>query len=366
MKVNISRAELVKLIGKIQSIIPAKPTLPILANVLVEAYDNQLIITATDLVVSMRTQMGATISEEGGITLPARRFFQLIREINTSQIEIECLLGDIALIRAGSSEFRLNGIHKSVYPALPDLSHAEHFKISGPVLKEMLTNSVFAAAREDSRQIFNGVLMQVHNSQVTFTGADGKRIAKIYAEIETKFEHKHNYLIPIKGIEEIIKLIEDEEFTISLNPDKIALQSDSTILITQLLTGDYPEVDKIIPTHPEITVSLHREELMALLKQVSLFLPEKGNSIRFIFTAGELMLEASSSEIGEGKVSMPIDYSGSPLEIAFNPYFFYDMLRHSKDETIFFSLTNSHLPGLMKDSSTALYVIMPMRLKSIE
>lgn len=363
MKAIISRPELASLIGKIQSVVSSKPAIPILANVLIEAYNGQLTVSATDLTVSMRAQMEANIVEEGAITLPARRFFQLVRELTVPEIELTASSDELAYIQAGSSQFRLNGINKSEFPALPDLSQAENFSIASDGFKKMLSNSVFAAAREDSRHVLNGVLMKVENSNATFIGTDGKRLAKVNIPVELSAEHKHDYLIPLKAVEEIVKSIDSEEpVKISLTPDKIGIESDSTTLITKLLSGEYPDVERVIPKESEFKLTLHREELMALLKQVALFTTDKSHSVHFILKPGELTLTANSSEIGEGTVSMPVDYSGEPFEIAFNPFFFHDILRHSSDETVTFAISNPHNPGLITDSTSANYVIMPMRL----
>lgn len=365
MKVIILRTELVHLISTIQGVVSSKPVIPILANILIEAFDGNLIISATDLTVSTCAQIAANIIEEGAITLPARRFFQLIREMTAQEIEMACTTSEIAYVRSGTSEFRINGIHKSEFPSLPDMTQGKNFSLSGDTFKKMLTKSVFAAAREDSRHVLNGVLMQVEEDQATFIGTDGKRLAKIHTPIDIEDEHKHNYLLPLKACEEMVKMVHDEEVvTISLLPDKVGLKVGPVTLITKLLSGDYPDINRVIPTQSEKEFSLHREELMSLLKQIALFTSEKNHSVHFIFNPGELILTANSSEIGDGKVSMPVDYSGEKFEIAFNPFFFHEILRHCKDETVSFAITNAHNPGLITDSTTANFVIMPMRLTS--
>jgi DNA polymerase-3 subunit beta len=366
MKVIISRAQLVKLIGAIQGVVSSKPTIPILANVLIEAFDQNLTISATDLTVSTRAVAEANVIEEGAITLPAKRFFQLVREMTSQDIEIACASGEIADIRGGSANFRIHGMHKSEFPSLPDMSQGQTFFLSGSTFKEMLIKSVFAAAREDSRHVLNGVFMHIEDHLATFTGTDGKRLARIHTPIELDEEHKHGYLIPLKASEEMVKMIGDEEkVQISLLPDKIGLEVDSVTLVTKLLSGDYPDTDRIIPKSSEKSFTLHREELMSLLKQISLFTSEKNHSVHFTFNPGELVLTANSSEIGDGKVSMPVDYSGETFEVAFNPFFFHDILRHCKDETVSFAITNAHNPGLITDSTTANFVIMPMRLSPV-
>jgi DNA polymerase-3 subunit beta len=173
-----------------------------------------------------------------------------------------------------------------------------------------------------------------------------------------------SYVIPLKAVEEMAKMLTDSEtpVTLSLAQDKIALECGSSLLIAKLLAGQYPDVERVIPVRLGHQVTIHREELMSLLRQVSLFTSETSNSVRFSFETGQLQLAAMSSEIGEGRVSMPVDYNGTKLEIAFNPVFFLDILRHSKDETIRFGFNDPHNPGLVTDSTTALFVIMPMRL----
>jgi DNA polymerase-3 subunit beta len=154
----------------------------------------------------------------------------------------------------------------------------------------------------------------------------------------------------------------DTPVTLTLAYDKISLEAGPLTVISKLLAGQYPDVDRVIPEKVGIRFSIHREELMALLRQVSLFTSDTSNSVRFGFETGQLHLTALSHEIGEGRVSMPVDYSGPKLDIAFNPFFFLDILRHSKDETIRFGLNDAHNPGIVTDSTNALFVIMPMRL----
>jgi DNA polymerase-3 subunit beta len=365
MKFVIARQELVSLISKIQSIVSPKPAIPVLANVLIEAVGDRLIISATDLTVSMRAEATAQVSEEGAITLPARKFFQLIRELTAPQVEIHCTSPEIAYINAGSSHFKIQGMHKNEFPPLPDLSEGTHFSMPCSQLKEMLTRTAFAAAREDSRQVLNGILLQKTDQLATFIGTDGKRLAKIHTETTFSQLESGSYILPLKAVDEIVKILDTDEETCktTLMQDKIALEIGSITLITKLLSGQYPDVSRVIPKRNGIPVSLHREELISLLRQVSLFTTENSSAVRFTFTSGTLHLAAMSGEIGEGSVNMPVNYGGEKLEIAFNPHYFLDILRHSKDETIHFDVTDSYNPGLITDSSSAQFVIMPMRLE---
>ncbi len=366
MKATIATTELVSLIGKIQNIVPAKASLPILANILLEAVEGQLIISATDLTVSMRAYTDAKVQETGGITLPARRFFSLARELTAPFVEIDCATPEVAHIRAGSSHFKIHGMHKGEFPSFPDLSEGLSFEVPNLLLKETLSRTAFAAARDDSRHVLNGILLQSVSSLATFIATDGKRLAKIHTSVDLPKEHTGDYILPLKAVEEIIRLLDSKEVTtsrITLTSDKLSIESGSIALITKLLSGQYPDVARVIPEKSNAPIALHREELLSLLRQVALFTSEASSSVRFSFDAGELQLSAMSGEIGEGKVNMAVNYSGPKLDIAFNPHYFLDILRHCKDETVHFDITDSYNPGLVTDSTEALFVIMPMRLE---
>ncbi|MBI2743283.1 MAG: DNA polymerase III subunit beta [Chlamydiales bacterium] len=364
MKVIISRLELVSLIGKIQNVVSPRPVIPILANVLIEAQADQIILSTTDLTVSMRAFASAKVVQEGGITLPAKRFFQLVRELTTPQIEIHAETPETAFINAGSSHFKIQGMHKAEFPSLPDLADGVHLAIGADKFKEMLARTAFSAARDDSRQVLNGILFSKTEGEATCIGTDGKRLAKIQIPIENGTSSPRPYLVPLKAVEEMIKILDtkEEKCNLTFMPDKIALETGSTTLITKLLAGQFPDVTRVIPEKRPNPINLHREELISLLRQVSLFTTEASSSVRFTFSDGALHLSATSGEIGEGVVSMPVNYGGEKLEIAFNPHYFLDILRHSKDETVQFSISNAHNPGLITDSSNASFVLMPMRL----
>ncbi|MFA6118887.1 MAG: DNA polymerase III subunit beta [Parachlamydiales bacterium] len=364
MKAVISKNDLVSIIGKLQSIIANKPAIPILSNILIEAKDDQLILSATDLTTSMRSYAEAKIVEEGSIALPARRFFQLIKELTSPQIKICSIANDVAEITSISSQFKLNGMLKSEFPALPDISKAMQVPILSSTLKEMLSKTYFSAAREDSRYVLNGIYLNITNQKATFIGTDGKRLAKVHTMLDIDPSFVGSFVLPLKAVEEMIKMLSDDNqmVNLSLMHDKIFLECSNLTLITKLLSGQYPDVEKVIPENPTISMTLHREELITLLRQVSLFTSDSIGSVRFIFDQGQLQLTAMNSDIGEGNVTMPVDYSNDRFEIAFNPFYFMDILRHSSDETINFSIQDSYNPGIITDSTTALFVIMPMRI----
>jgi DNA polymerase III subunit beta len=370
MKFIISTQELNYLVSKCLNVVGQKAAVPILSNLLIEAHSDELIITATDLMVGIRCITEAKIIEEGATTVPAKKFAQLIKELTAVNLEITTNQNETTEINADSSRFKINGMSKNEFPSLPPLDEAFQCKLKQSEFKEMLFRTSFAVSREDNRYVLTGVCLNFSDRQATFIGTDGKRLARAHMEVEIDPAFRGSYIIPLKAVDEIQKnLSEDGEVSLYLMKDKIAIQANQTMIITKLLTGDYPDVNRVIPQSSEISVPLHREELMTLLRQVSLFTNEDNNSVRFTLANGELKLSANAMELGEGKTSMPANYHGNKLEIAFNPNFFLDILRHSKGETITLGVTDAFNPGVLTDSETPsdtksspLFVLMPMRL----
>ncbi len=371
MKFVISTQEFNFLVNKCLNVGGAKSTIPILSNLLIEAMNDELVITATDLTVGVRCFTEAKILEEGATTLPAKRSAQLVRELTSVNLEISTNSNDITEIVAGSSRFKLHGMSKGEFPALPNMTGAAQCEISQAELKDMLFRTAFAVSRDDNRYVLTGALMQIAHGEATFIGTDGKRLAKAKMALSVEPGFSGNYIIPLKAVEEILKNLSDEGVArIEMLADKISVETNNTIIVTKLLSGDYPDVSRVIPERSEAVVVLHREELITLLRQVSLFTMETSHSVRFSFSDGELKLTANAMDVGEGKVSMPVNYQGEKLDIAFNPNFFLDILRHTKGDTVTIGMTDAFNPGVITDGGGAgrpgearsLFVLMPMRL----
>lgn len=368
MRFVIPKNDFAELVAKLQNVVTQRNAIPILSNFLIEAQNGLLTLTGTDLVVGLRCQAMAKVLEPGAIALPAKVCFQLVKELTADTIELSVSGStEVAEIRADSSRFRLNGMNRNEYPVLPDLSGATQFRVKQSCLRDLFFRSSFAVSREDNRYALTGVLLEVAHSQATFVGTDGKRLAKSMSKVDLDPSVENDYIVPLKAVEEIMKNLNDDdekEACISLLNDKIAVEANNATIVTKLLTGDYPDYNRVIPEESEVTITLHREELTCLLRQISLFTLEVGHSVRFSFTEGQLELSANTRQIGEGQVSMPVDYTGSRLDVAFNPNFFLDILKHCKGDTVTLQLSDPYNPGKIQDSdgSTALFVIMPMRL----
>lgn len=380
MKFLISRQELCDLVHRVQNIVAPKTPIPILSNVLIEAYQDRIVLTSTDLTVGVRCTGAAKVIEEGATTLPAKRFASLLRELTSQHLEISTNDKDVTQITAGSSTFRIRGLPKAEFPVLPDLSGATKLTFVQSELKDLLYRTSFAVSKDDNRFMLSGVFCQIVNNIALFVGTDGKRLARAYYPIEVieaQAPLDVECIIPIKAVDEIIKNLnrEEESATLYIAQDKLAVEANDMLILTKLLTGEYPDVDRVIPVSSNVIVSVSRDELMTLLRQISLFTSEQNHSVRFTLMPSELNLNVNSIDIGEGKVSMPVDYTGARFDIAFNPSYFLDFLRHSRNEIITLGFTDSFNPVIIADGElvashkefpTPLFVLMPMRLNEME
>lgn len=372
MKFTIPTQEFNYMLNRCLSLIPTKTTLPILGNVLVEAANGILSLTSSDLTVGVRCFSEVKIDEEGSTTLPAKKLAQLVRELTAVNVQVSTNATHITEIKADGSRFKLHGMSKESFPSLPDLSEGVKFQTKQGQLKDVLSRTAFAVSRDENRFVLTGVCMNIAGGIATFIGTDGKRLARNILPVDVDKALKASYVMPIKAIEEVLKVLTDEgNVTIYLTSDKLAFETEDTFIVTKLLEGEYPDLNQVIPQAVPKKVTLHRDELIVLLKQVGLFSGER-NQVRFLFEEGELKLSADSAEQGEGHVSMPANYHGEPLEIAFNPTFFVDILRHNRGETVSLGITDAFNPGVITEESeeefagataNPLYVLMPMRLE---
>lgn len=363
MRFFVQRHDLLEALNVIGGVIPAKPALPVLSYLLIEAEGQSITISATDLVQSIRTTIKAKVDGSGTIALPARRFAQLVREITAAELLLESSFEKVQ-IKAGSACFALNTVPTADFPQFPSIEGSFSLTTKSQELHDLFYRVASSAAKDDSRMILNGVFLQVVDGSLIAVATDGKRLAKNTLAVPNRMDGQLSAVIPIKSIEEMVRLMgQDGQCTIFIAQDRVAIVTHFTTFVTKLLQGQYPDYEQIIPKKEKSAkVTLHKEELTSILRQVSLFTSDECSSVRFQFDSSELHLRASNQQIGDGACSMPIDYHGDSLAIAFNPYYALDILRYSKGETIEIELIDSYHQGVIRDKSEALFVLMPMRL----
>ena len=364
MKYKVTKDELLTALLKIQNASPSKAAIPLLSNVLIEAVDNELILTCTDLTMSVRCFVPAVVKESGGTTLPIRRLIHLLKELTNPEVDIS-VKDNVSTIKSGSSRFKVNGMAKDEFPSFPDTDTVQELSFNQKELKKALQSASFAVSRDEPDPWFalTGVLLDVQGETVYFVGTDGKRLAKIAQPSGCNAKVKQKVILPIKSVEEIIRLLgDDDSATLLISSDRVALDTHSTRFVSKVLGGEYPDYEQILPEKSKYEIKVHKEEISSLLRQIALFTNENNQSVKFSFEKNTLTLAAVSADIGEGTVSMPVNYSHEKFNIAFNPWYLLDIIRHVTQETITIRLNDTLNPGVIDDQGTSIYLLMPMRL----
>jgi DNA polymerase-3 subunit beta len=359
MRLSFSTSDLVNLIAKIQAVFPENSADPILKVIFLEAINSQIALTASDPRINIRALVQAQVEKEGSVMLSAKIFFQLVLKLTYSPVTLDAdPTSAFVQVHAGPSHFKMSRMHPCEYPSFVSLSGGISLNWDSRLLKDMLTHSSFAAARESDKPILNGVLVELRQKTAAFVGTDRHRIARVLTDLPE--EHTGTYVIPLKAAEKMVKLLEtsDQKSKLTILADKIGLETDNFTLVTPLVPGRYPDIVPLIPQKAANPIVLNCKELLSLLSQVAIFATNK--AVRFTFTSDKLHLTAFNHDIGGSEVCLAIPYSGPKFDIVFNSDYFLDILRHSKDETIELSLDGPHAPGLITDSTKGSYVIMPM------
>lgn len=368
MKVLCEKEELLRGTQIVQSIVSARSTLPILSNFLFEADGQAIKLSSTDLEVGVSCFIKGEISKEGSITIPAKRFADIIRELpDNKQIEIRADETNQISVKSGKSHFILMGLPKSEYPVLPDFPEEKTFKIQKSLLKNMFRRTSFAVSTDETRYVLNGVYLIAENGVLKFVATDGRRLAYISRNcIDKKFTHRA--IIPTKSVNEVQKILGTEEkeaeVKIGVTENQIAFQIENITILSRLIEGAFPNYEQVIPKKHESQIKVNVKETLSAVKQMALLTSDKASTVKFLFAKNMLRVSAQAQGLGSGEAEIDIEYSGANLEIAFNPGFLIDILKNADDDSVIFELTNSLNPALLSpvNDKNYLCVVMPMRL----
>ena len=364
MKLKLAKDKIVQGLQTVQGVIGAHATVPILSNVLLEARDGKLSLTATDLDVTIRCAVEATVSEEGATTLPARRFFSIIRELPADAIELEIDEKNTASISCGSSFFKILGLSEDEYPPLPAFESSYTYTIDQSVLRDMLEKTSYAASADETRYVLNGTLFSLKGDKLTLVATDGRRLALVEHELEFPKEAETDMIVPTKAVTELLRVL-GSEGTVKVRPTKnmVAFEVGELLLVTKLIEGTYPNFRQVIPAQTEERIPVEREILLGAVKRVALLTSERSNSVRLTFSKNKVKISVSTPDVGEAQETIPAKYSGKEISVAFNPEFIVDPLRHLTNDEVYIELSDELSPGVIKCDIPFLYVLMPMRIQ---
>ncbi len=366
MKITISKEELLHGLQAVQNVVGTRSTLPILGNVLLKAVGKKLELRATDLDVSVEGAVGADVSKEGTTTLPAKRFFGLVREIENGEIEIEVNNKNECSVHAGASKYKLRGTAAEEFPALPKFKERGQVKIGQSKFREMLRKTSYAISSDETRIVLNGLFIKLDDDKISIVATDGRRMALVEEQIEGDGA-KEEFIVPAKAIGELNRLMGSAgEIGIRMSDTQVEFSltqenAEEIKIYSKLIEGKYPDYRQVIPKDSDQRVSLGREELLHALRRAEQVTSDKANSVSLNFNNNNLTISANSPEVGEGRESLAINYKGPEIEVSFNPSFLMDPLKILESDEVHIELKDKLSPGVLKSNTPFLYVLMPMR-----
>ncbi len=365
MEIKVQKSELLKKITLGVNIAASKPsTLPILNNLLLETQkDGKIKIVATDMEVGISTLLSVEIVQPGSITVPARKFFDIVKELPEGMVEISVTKNNTINIKAGKSHFKIMGLDKEEYPKLPEFSLTDAIEVEQAVIKESLSLTSFAISHDETRYVLNGVLLSIQGNQLRFVATDGRRLAFYKRETKQKNTKNIEMIIPAKTIHELLKLLGWEGVVkIIHTQNKVIFCFEDTYLTSSLIEGNFPNYDQVIPKEEKTQVQANREEFLQAVRRASLLTSPEAPALKFDFIKNKIIVSAKTPNMGEAKEELPAVFSGGEITIGFNPGYFLDVLKNLSDENISISLNDPDKPGLIRGREGYLYVIMPMQL----
>lgn len=366
MKFTIAKEHLINGLQAVQNVVSTRTTLPILSNVLLQAGDKKLALTATDLDVTVSCEVEANVTREGSTTIPVKRLFGIIRELPTPELDIEVDDKNVCALQAGASFYKINGIAAEEYPPMPQFKESKKTVLPQDKVKTLLRRTSFAISTDETRYVLNGIFLSLKPDKVTMVATDGRRLA--LAEAETDSESEGDFIVPTKAVNELNRLLTgsgDMEIKFTENQASFALKDDKglpILLITKLVEGSYPNYKQVIPAESKERITLMREEFLHALRRAEFMTSDKANSVKLNFAKNNLTITANTPEVGEGRESIAINYKGKEFAIAFNPTYLMDPLKALETDEVYLDLTDELSPGVVKVNEPFLYVLMPMRM----
>jgi len=365
MKFSVTKEKLLEGLQQVQNVVSTRTTLPILSNVLLQADGNEIHLTTTDLDVGVRGSCEAQVDKEGATTLPARRLFNIVRELPSSEIQFDVDGKNTASIRSGQSFFKILGLPEEEFPPLPKFEDAKVVTIRQKDLRDGLRKTSYAISTDETRYVLNGVLFSFKDNKLILVATDGRRLAMVEIELEFPRSHEADIIVPTKAVTELQPLlVDDGDVEVSMGTGEMAFGLDKTLLVSKLIEGNYPNYRQVIPAETKERVKLERETFLNSLRRVSLLASDKSNSIKLNFSKNNIDITANTPEVGEAKESLAVQYKGRDFSIAFNPEFLMAPLRNLSEDEVFLDLIDEMSPGILKIQTPFLYVLMPMRISS--
>jgi len=365
MNFETNKESFLKTLTKIQGIIEKKHTIPILSNVLLELKSDQLIVTATDLEIGLRSFLKVKTYSEGKITVSAKKLYEIIREMPNKTINFTAKNNFWIEITCEKSVFNLVGLSSDEFPNFPEINENSLNEIDNEDFNKMIDKTIFSVSNDESKYNLNGIFLK-NEEKLVMVATDGHRLSYCCNE---KFKNmtifNQGIILPKKGIYEFKKIVNKEQsLFIGMNENNFTIKNDNAILIMRIVDGEFPDYNKVLPKKCDNYSTINKLDFLHALKRISILSSEKLRGVKFNLEKNKLIITSSNPDYGDAKEEIDIKYSGEEISIGFNSKYILDILNSIEDEFINFHLKDNLSPGMIEpvDDSNFLSVIMPMRL----
>jgi DNA polymerase-3 subunit beta len=363
LRVTCPRDELARALGVVSRGVSTRTTVQILAGILLHASGGRLELAATDMELSLRTSFDASIESEGSVVVPGRLLLELARLLPDAEVTIEHKLEEASVeIRSGAATYRLHTYNAEDFPRLPDAEAAERHEVDRETLLETISRVSRSASRDESRPVLTGVLMKFEPGKLVMAATDSYRLSVKETAIEGTVPELEA-IVPARALQELARVAQaGERIELGVHENQVIFSTGDALLTTRRIDGQFPNYKQLVPEAFDHELALPREELLDVVRRVSV-MAQRNSPLRLRFGDGELTVSAQTQDVGEARESLPVSFSGEPLEIGFNAEFLRDGIESVGGEQLRLKLISPLRPAVLQgDDDTFLYLIMPIRL----
>ncbi len=367
MKLTVTRERLHEGLTAVAASVPTKTTLPVLANILVEATKDGVRLSGTDLDIAVSTVVPAEIDDTGAVTLPARKLSEIVRELPNAAIRITGAGEQRVQLECGRSRFKLLGIPREEFPNFPPVSFDESWSATSSDLQKLINHVSFAASTEESRPILNGVLWELGEERMRMVATNGHRLARMDLPVSGG-PAATSLIVPPKALDQVRRLFgASDEVEIAKSDNHLGFRSGSTLVFTRLIEGPYPNYEQVIPKDNDRSCTVEKNALASSLRRVGVVASDQTHRVRLQFEPGSLRLSVNTPDLGEAQDELAITYEGESLEIGFNANYLLEILKYMPTDEVSFTFKAPERAATVEpvgwdDPASYMCLVMPLRL----
>jgi DNA polymerase III subunit beta len=368
MRFTISREKLQEGLTAVAPSIPAKTTLPVLANILLETTERGIRLSGTDLDIAVSTEVTADIETAGAITIPAKKLSEIARELPPAPVKIAAIGEQRIALECGRSKFKLLGLPRDEFPTFPQVRFQDSWRVKSADLQKLISHTSFAVSTEESRPILNGVLWELRADHMRMVATNGHRLTRMDVPISTVGTGSSDLIVPPKALDQVRRLFPaEEELEIAQGDNHLGFRSPFTSVFTRLIEGPYPNYEQVIPRDNDRVAISDKIALTSALKRMSVIASDQTHRIRLSFNSALLRFSVQTPDLGEAQDELPIRFTGDPLDIGFNANYLLEILRYIPTDEVRLTLKAPERavtiePEAWSDSASYLCLVMPLRL----